>query len=401
MMDGCEKRTCPVCGGDRSEILCEQSFRGLLGISGGEFRQVIVICRDCGMSYTNPFLGDEVIESYYRFMSTYDYAEHDYEYGEPHKKRSERQVAYILSGTGQADEVLDIGCSIGYTLHLFRKRGSRQVIGVEPSPSCATIAKEKFGIEIKTGPFRKEIVEGRRFDVILLSHVLEHLKHPAAVLEDVRPMLKEDGALFVEVPDIDLFDERDPYQFSFEHINYFNLQTLRNLMSRCGFAGRSSKVFENIPDTAPFYPTLGTLWSRNEDVRASSLQNCYGDNKVRLMDYIAVAGGHKERLGRKIDGIVQRNKRLGIWGAGTMTAQLLSQTNLLTGNVVVIFDNDPKKSGSTVCGVEVVKPPAKAEFFKERVEGIVIGSWSSQKEIYADIRFLEKEGIEIYRLFDE
>jgi len=46
---------------------------------------------------------------------------------------------------------------------------------------------------------------GKKFDVITLFHVLEHIKNPVKTLADLRTYLKADGTLIVEIPNADDF----------------------------------------------------------------------------------------------------------------------------------------------------------------------------------------------------
>ena len=65
----------------------------------------------------------------------------------------------------------------------------------------------------------------------------------------------------IEIPVIELFDERDLFQLSFEHVNYFSHGSLSNLMHRCGFrevehqvvlAADLAALFERLDDDVRF-----------------------------------------------------------------------------------------------------------------------------------------------------
>jgi SAM-dependent methyltransferase len=400
MMSELEYRQCPVCDAEDYNLEYSQTFQNIVGIPFDRFEQRVVICKDCGMIYVNPYLTDMDLEKYYAFMSSYEYSKETFEYAIPHKNRSLQQSNYILSQLAKRGSVLDVGCSIGYTLNLFKKDGFQKVLGIDPSPKCSQIAEEDFGIKVKTGFFDKKMVEGQKFDLVILSHVAEHLKHPETFLKDVKEVMTDGGALFVEIPSIDLFDERDLFQFSFEHINYFNLNSLTNLMHQAGFKLFDSILFENGPSIAPFYPTLGSLWQKDDNTKAMPITNLYKKNKATLQRYIDLIKSHRNSLNQKIDKIISKHKKIGIWCAGTLTAQLLAQTNLLKGNITVIFDNDPKKNGQTMSDIPIYKPDITPAYFEGKIDAIVIGSWSSQNEIYDAISFLESAGITVYKLFD-
>jgi len=396
-----ENRKCPVCSSGTDELLYGQDFIDLLGISLNRFEQRIVICKDCGMVYTNPFITDDEIKNYYSNMSCYEYDDNNNEYPDVHKKRSLNQYNYINKyfNNLNSKSILDVGCALGYTLSLFKKDGCR-VLGLEPSAKNKQIAKEKYDVEVETRFLDKDGLDGRMFDLVILSHVAEHLKHPSDIFENINRVLSGEGFLYIETPDIDLFDEQDLYQFSFEHINYFNIDSTKNLLQKAGFELVDSKIFYNDKSTAPFYPTLGTLWKKSDKV--FEIENYYEKNRATIQKYIDLIENFRGGLMIKVDNIISSHKNIAIWAAGTLTSQLLSQTNLSKGDIKAIFDNDSKKDGLKMENIIIYKPIMTVEYFKEKnIEAIVIGSWSSQDEIYESLKFLEDYGIKVYRLFND
>ena len=85
----------------------------------------------------------------------------------------------------------------------------------------------------------------RRYGLVLLSAVLEHLLDPVQTLRDVLGTYSMTGGLlFVEVPDVEGFSAGAvaPFQeFSVEHINYFSAQSLRSVGGVAGFACLTAK----------------------------------------------------------------------------------------------------------------------------------------------------------------
>lgn len=73
------------------------------------------------------------------------------------------------------------------------------------------------------------------YDLVMCTHVLEHLPEPASMVDEFRKVLAPDGLIYIEVP-------YDFYQFIFrrsgldEHINFFTLTSLLNLLATAGFA---------------------------------------------------------------------------------------------------------------------------------------------------------------------
>ena len=140
--------------------------------------------------------------------------------------------------------LLDVGCGPGHFLKTARTRGWR-AIGIEPSRRAAAQARNA-GLEVVEGFFGPEVAAGLgRFDAISLSHVLERVADPVAVLIAARDILEPGGALCVTVP-----NDFSPFQIAAaataatgewwlalpQHLNYFDFATLVNLLERLDFA---------------------------------------------------------------------------------------------------------------------------------------------------------------------
>jgi SAM-dependent methyltransferase len=97
--------------------------------------------------------------------------------------------------------LLDIGASSGQLLRLATEIFNCVSIGVEPGDVYRAHASQTF----KLYPSVEALIAANeaRFDVITMSHVLEHLHEPVVFLTDIRErVLKGDGVLFIEVPNL-------------------------------------------------------------------------------------------------------------------------------------------------------------------------------------------------------
>ncbi len=94
--------------------------------------------------------------------------------------------------------LLDVGCGSGaYGASLIRL--GWQVDGVEPDPQAAALARAQ-GLRVQNVPIEAAELPPNAYHVITMWHVLEHVSSPVAVLRRLRPALREDGLLWVEVP---------------------------------------------------------------------------------------------------------------------------------------------------------------------------------------------------------
>ncbi|MBK8870718.1 MAG: class I SAM-dependent methyltransferase [Elusimicrobia bacterium] len=143
--------------------------------------------------------------------------------------------------------VLDIGCGWGQALLHFRKRGM-QCVGLDPAPEAVRYARAQ-GLEVyESNMGDVSILNERKFDVVCLLNVLEHLPDPGLVLETIHgKLLAEGGLLIVEVPnEFNAFQVCADEEFQLAqwwvappaHLNYFTVDTLTSFMEGHGFSVR-------------------------------------------------------------------------------------------------------------------------------------------------------------------
>ena len=108
------------------------------------------------------------------------------------------RIHELLGGPGR--EICDIGCGEGNLSGALAELGHR-VTAVDLDPNTVA-SRFRDRIELRVGSAEQLPVEvsARRFDCVLLSHVLEHCLDPLSALRNARGLLKADGILICEVP---------------------------------------------------------------------------------------------------------------------------------------------------------------------------------------------------------
>lgn len=138
--------------------------------------------------------------------------------------------------------ILDVGAGYGHILHTFRQRHPDSILdAIEFSEDCVDHLKS-VGFRVLSRPAEAVLPNMReQFDVIILSHVLEHLLTPAVMLQLIRDSLVPGGILYVEVPNIPA-DSLRRYpdnvwapRFDEPHIAFFSVPTLLHLLETTGF----------------------------------------------------------------------------------------------------------------------------------------------------------------------
>ncbi len=190
---------------------------------------------------------------------------------------------------------LDIGCGNGTFLSYLKHHGW-EVQGVDMSRQAANVAKEYFDIDVFVGGLAEAPFSDQCFDYINMSHVLEHVREPRQTIEEVRRLLKDDGILYIEVPNYESFGCESGGEFWFaldapRHLLSFSPNSLGTLLSLCGF--RIVRMTSKVADLFAWDETL-----RKEE-KAGKLLSERPDNSALTATRLAFLKG-RARLGRML-----------------------------------------------------------------------------------------------------
>lgn len=125
------------------------------------------------------------------------------------RRRLQARVTYGAPGFPgwvAGGRALDVGCGSGFFLALLRHHGW-QVEGIDASPDAAAVAEQTLGITVHVGELSSDTATGP-FDFIHLSHVIEHVDSPRAMLRQVHELLRPGGTAYIETPNLDSFGFR-------------------------------------------------------------------------------------------------------------------------------------------------------------------------------------------------
>jgi SAM-dependent methyltransferase len=295
------------------------------------------------------------------------------------------QHAFVLDCLKLPPEacILDIGCSLGGFLDLFRKAGAR-VVGCEPSLADGRVARER-GIEIVPRMFFAGDYETESFDLIALRFVFEHLKDPTAMLQDLRGLLRPNGAVFIEVPDLaHPFFGLDDF-FSFGHTFTFSRETLRQIAEQCGYRTVALRESDNSDLPRRTFPSLRMIATPNADV--PPLKSYLECSRKLAIAYAEARNALIRRIDAALKEAVVKSARLVIYGAGTHTAELLQSFPWLIDQCVAFVDGNRDLQGHTYFGRSVLSPLRLGELAPDR---IVISAREAEAEIAT---FLDSLGL--------
>jgi 2-polyprenyl-3-methyl-5-hydroxy-6-metoxy-1,4-benzoquinol methylase len=134
--------------------------------------------------------------------------------------------------------LLDVGCGTGETLAVAKERGWHAV-GVDLVPDAVEIATTDFGLEVHNCLLEDSGLPERSFDVVMATHVLEHMADGAAFLQLLARWVRPGGHIFIEVPNWASVDRWSNRQGWFglrprEHLGHYGPRTLARAMRNVG-----------------------------------------------------------------------------------------------------------------------------------------------------------------------
>lgn len=256
-----EKRDCDVCGSQDLESLW--SYEKNICINGStngySFKVNNVICRSCGFTFVSPRFNEDVLADYY---------------GSSLRSPLDQSLDYDISfrmdvinrflPKGVKPKFIEIGPS---TFCEFQERVGKYFAyrGIEPSSA--------FGSEWKNV---QDFKETSLADIVAHYFVLEHIPNPLKFLKECNQLLKMNGIMIVEVPNIAIYPADPVALHLYEHQSHFSLRTLECLASKAGFVqvectDKSSRSFGM---TAVFRKNMnGSTESLTPNVKKTSCQN--------------------------------------------------------------------------------------------------------------------------------
>ncbi|MFQ5787187.1 MAG: class I SAM-dependent methyltransferase [Thermodesulfobacteriota bacterium] len=203
----------------------------------------IVKCHQCGFFFTNPRPTADGLLSFYseEYYKDERHCEKFFnnEDGSIKIDELEYNVSIIESHFDNPGKLLEIGAATGGFLRFMKHRGWN-VYGVEVSKYAVEIAKKFNRIEMFCGALENFRTD-EKFDVICMFQTLEHVPNPAYVIERSYQLLKRNGIIVIQVPNLNGFDikiskERKRLVYDLpRHLNHFVPDVLEKKLGSTGF----------------------------------------------------------------------------------------------------------------------------------------------------------------------
>lgn len=199
----------------------------------GSLKIEIVLCLSCGFVGYTPRATEEEVDAKYRFIARHaDRKVPSDRVTALDSKRSKDLFAFVRRFV-QKGAILDFGGGNGALLDSFVRAGFDCSVVDYVSPSVPGVQR--------LGATLEDVVPGRTFQMIVASHVFEHLAEPVAIGRKLREYLAPKGVLMVEVP-LEILGGLPRLSEPVTHVNFFCESSLGLTLSRAGFVVEKSKI---------------------------------------------------------------------------------------------------------------------------------------------------------------
>jgi SAM-dependent methyltransferase len=244
---------CWICGAEARDVVWEEPFDlSSFPRFGPDLAHAdhpptrLVRCRACGFGQPEalPASGD-YFDRLYAIPYTDDDLARQFD-SDHHKDFIYRELLAALArrlAPGVPRTLLDVGCHVGRFLHAASGAGW-EADGAELAERTAAYAALRTGLPVHRVPAQELAARGRRYGVVTLNDVLEHIPRPAPLVAELRGLVEPGGLIAVKVP-------HGPMQRIKERIR-------RDLLHRAD-AGVMTRSLRHCLEAAGFRPVAVTV----------------------------------------------------------------------------------------------------------------------------------------------
>jgi len=166
-------------------------------------------------------------------------------------KNKIREKEYIINKYFKNDSpksILDVGCGEGWAINYFKKLGW-EITGMDFSDFGIKKFNPQYSDCVLKGDVMENIdlliLESKKYDIILLDHVFEHVTDPIEIVEKIKKIINKNGLLIINVPnDFSMLQkyliqngkvDKEYWFAPPDHISYFTRESLCLLLNTLNF----------------------------------------------------------------------------------------------------------------------------------------------------------------------
>ena len=381
-------RSCPLCENTSAFTIKHFSY-ALFDDSPLDDSYNLMSCSKCGFSFFDTKSTTDDFYNYY--MQNRHYMAENYGTGALIKKEKERYVSVLsvlqTHRLNKLSRLIDIGSAKGGLLSFLKARGYKNLLAIDLLPECVNFIRTN-NIEAKIGSVEALPLNDASIDVVVLSHVLEHVLDLQAAMKELRRVIAEGGLVYAEVPTIEYgcsFKSAPMWDFIYEHVNYFSKYHLIHLFQSNQFACLESGVKELRNGEGVIRCAYGVFFKKDH---FSSKNIPYFNMVEKIAKILCLWDDSKFS---KIKKIVEDKKPCYVWGISAYMQFLIKETLVGKCNIISFLDKSAYKQSKRINKI-YIKSPELLQKISNKNETIVIfsaGPWLNDMKQYLNtINFL-------------
>ncbi len=365
---------CPICSHTEAKPCLDNP---MAAVGGFDMSYKVVRCGHCGFHYAQQLPDANTFSPYYRSVSKYDAPE---SVAPVDRARVDATVRFLVGRVGKSDRIADLGCGYGALLGGLQASGWQHLQGLGPAPNAAACALKMFAVcNIHRGMMYEAhaVLDLQSVDLVCVMCVLEHLSQLRQDMVELLERLRPGCETLLEVPAVECFlkPNCEPFgEFSLEHIQFFDTDSLANLMQSLGARQLALELLD-LPMVAS-----GSMLGSFEWGGSIPDEPVFQRSESGAMQKYIEASQHQLDLAlRRIPA-----GPVIVYGAGSHTARLIAHLERISGcEVQGIVDSNPSLEGKRM-GHWTVRTPSSIQETPD--VAVLVSSFRSQEAIAAHLR---------------
>ena len=292
----------------------------------------------------------------------------------------------------ETSHVTEIASNDGYLLQYFQEK-QIPCIGIEPTSSTASVAKQK-GIEVIEDFFNTNLAKNlKKSDLILGNNVLAHVPDINDFVKGLKIALKNNGIITMEFPHLlNLIEENQFDTIYHEHFSYLSLYTLIQI-----FEKQELKIFdvEKLPTHGGSLRIYATHIENNDLEISKNVGNILNEEKEFGLFDMNIYAIFQEKANKVkydlLEFLLQakkENKKVVAYGAAAKGNTLLNYAGIKNDLIEFVVDKSPYKQGKFMPASHI--PIVEEKKIQElKPDYILILPWNIKDEIITQLNYVK------------
>ena len=302
-------------------------------------------------------------------------------------------------GINKKSKILEIASNDGSFIKILKKKFNSFVIGVDPARNLAKKANSKKIFTInnyfndKLSYFIKK--KFNKFDFIFARNVIAHLNNPNHTFKGIENLLKDSGALIIEVPHLLNILNKNQYDNIFhEHVGFHSLKSIKDLCEKNHLKIFDVEIIDSQGGSIRCYicknKSKKSISRKTKNIlKIEKKSNLF--SRKNLEKFKFKIKNHSKNMNRLIHDLKKKKNKISVYGASGKGQALMQFAKIDNKLIDYVFDKSKLKQGRFTPGTNIkIRDPKHIS--RNKVDYLIILSWNIKDEIIKQERFFLKKG---------